>query len=200
MKTRSIRMGAALTSVLLASGVAQAVMTEFKIDPTHSFVIFKVKNRGISYVYGRFNKVSGTIGVDDPDRTTQMEVSAEVGARSLDTNDRNRDKHVEGPDFLDAAKFKTISFKTTAESKPLEDNKFELTGELTLLGVTKELTITFEFLGIKKMEKGATRLGGETTFTIKRSEFGMDKMLEGVADEVTIIVSLQAERQPPAAG
>ena len=200
MKTRSIRMGTALASVLCASAAAQAGMIQFTIDPTNSFVIFKVKNRDISYVYGRFNKISGKIGVNEFSRPTRMEISAEVEARSLDTNDRKRDKHVEGPDFLNSGQFKTISFKTTAESKQLEDNGFELTGELTLLGVTKELTVTFEVTGNKDVEKGVRRLGGQTTFTIKRSDFGMNAVLPDVADEVTVIVNLEAEFKQGAAG
>lgn len=200
MKTRSTRMAAALASVLMTSGVAQAGMLEFEIDPANSFVIFKVKNRDISYVYGRFNKITGKIGVNDTKKVSRMDVSADVDARSVDTNERKRDRHLEGPDFFNAGKFKTISFKSTKDSKQLDDGTFEVIGELTLLGVTKELTVTIEILGIKDVEKGTKRLGGHAQFTIKRSDFGMSKMLDGIADEVTVVVALEAERKAVAAG
>jgi polyisoprenoid-binding protein YceI len=193
-----------LVGVLVASFAVGAVVSalpslEYKIDPAHSMVIFKVLNGDVSFVYGRFNDISGTVSIDNRDEPKELAIKAEVEAKSVDTNDKKRDKHLKKEDFLDVKQFKKITFETK-KNKRLEDGKFELTGDLTLLGETHPLTVVFEVTGVKKLGIGKYTIGGEATFTIKRSEFGMDKMPEEIADEVTVTVSIQATRDVPPAG
>jgi len=189
---------ACVLTVLVCGTSADAEM-QYEIDNTHSSVIFKVKNRDLSYVLGFFQKISGTITLDRPLKPEKLKVDAEVDVKSLDTNDKKRDRHVTSPDFLDRAKFPTVSFKTKSV-KMLESDQFELTGDLTLLGVSKELTVVFQMTGLKEIEPNVHRVGGETTFTIKRSDFGMNNMIPEIADEVTIMVNLEAERKIVPAG
>ncbi len=180
--------------IALASGTdADAAAMEYQIDGVHSSVVFKVKNRDISHVVGFFKKISGTISVDRPINPEQVMINAELAVKSIDTNDKKRDRHLTSPDFLDRAKYAKISFKTK-QSKMLESNRFELTGELDLLGVKKEITVLFELTGLKKTEQFTHRIGGQANFTIKRSDFGMNHMIPEIADEVTIMVNVEGER------
>ena len=198
MKNVTTFVSACVLTVLVCGTSADADIV-YEIDNTHSSVIFKIKNRDISYVLGFFQKISGTISLDRPLKPERLKVDAEVDVKSVDTNDKKRDRHVTSPDFLDRAKFPTVSFKTTSV-KMLESNQFELTGELTLLGVSKEITVPFQMTGIKEVQPNVHRVGGETSFTIKRSNFGMNNMIPEIADEVTIMVNLEAERKIIPAG
>jgi polyisoprenoid-binding protein YceI len=197
--TRSRAFYVTVVSVLAGAWATQAaVATEFTIDPAHSSIIFKVKNRDISYVYGRFNDISGTIVTDKPQDPTSVEVKIEVQAKSIDTNNKERDVHLKDADFLNAKKNATITFegKTT---KQLDRGKFEIKGELGLRGVKKEVTVILEQTGSKRVG-AAFRFGGQSTFTIKRSDFGMDQMLDQIADEVTIMVNMEGEFKLPPTG
>lgn len=173
----------------LATGSAMGA-GHYVIDPEQSTVIIKVKNRDVSFVYGRFNDISGTINVDRLSDPGKLDITVEIKSKSFDTNNKKRDRHVAGPEFLNAKKHPTINFKGRSVKK-LEDGKFELQGKLTLLGVSKDLTVIFQQTGLVKISRTEYRLGGEVTFTIKRSEFGMDQMIPDVADEVTVIVNLE---------
>ena len=126
-------------------------------------------------------------------------VSVEVESKSLDTNDKKRDKHLKSKDFFATKKNKTIKFETK-KCKKLEDGTFELMGELTLLGETLPVTVAMELVGITKGQGGGLTFGGEATFTIKRSDWGMDSMLKGIADEVTVSVSIYAIQRINPAG
>lgn len=186
----------------LASSSATALSAprlEFKIDGTHSSVVFKVLNRDVSFVFGRFNDIEGSFYVDTFKDPKELEVRATVKAKGIDTNDKGRDKDLRKSNFFDVKKHKEISFTTTS-SKQLEDGKFELTGDLTLLGQTHPITVLFEFTGSARMSGGKLLVGGITTFTLQRSQWGMTHALKGIADEVTITVSLQARRDLPRAG
>lgn len=188
-----------LLSFVIAGSV-QAKGLEYVIDSTNSSVIFKIKNRGISYVMGRFNKISGIIFANRLRNPHTFEVTAEVATKSLDTGDNKRDNHVRGKQFLNFKKNPTISFTTIKATKVDDENKFELTGKLSFFGMTKEITVQCEFIGMKEIDSFIRRVGIFATFTIKRSEFGMEYMIPEIDDEVTIIVSLEAELKVRPAG
>ena len=199
MKSRQVLLGSLLVALAVGGGTVRGALLEFQIDPVHSSVVFKVKHNGIGFIYGRFNDIAGTLSVDNKKAPTKLEVKATVKTKSVDTNSKKRDKHLKKAEFLHLKKYKEITFEAK-ECVKLDDNKFELTGSLTLLGETLPLTVLLTITGTKKVEPGRDRIGGESTFTIKRSDFGMGKMLKGIADEVTIIVSIEAERYMPPAG
>lgn len=198
MKSGRAVLAAALGAFVLTGGVESQAAPTYEIDPDHSSVIFKVKNRDIVFVYGRFNTISGTIVTDILRKPSKLEITAEVEAKSIDTNVTKRDRHLKGGEFFNVSKYSSITFKTK-DSKKLEDDRFELVGELTMLGVTKEITVIFEPTGTGKAEM-AFQLGGHITFTIKRSDFGMDAMIPDIADEVTVFVSLEGKYDIPPSG
>lgn len=189
-----------ISTLFLGETVEAQRLSDFKIDKSHSSIVFKIKNRNMTFLYGRFNDVSGTIAVDDRRNPKKIEINATVNPRSLDTNAKKRDRTLKGKDFFNTFKYKEIKF-VTKETKQLEEKgKFELVGELTLLGKTLPLTVIFEHTGSKKMPNNSYRVGGQTSFTLKRSDFGMTEMIPEVADEVEIFISLEAEIQRTPSG
>lgn len=192
MMTRTIVL-ATLGAVLALGAVANGEV-KYTIDKVNSSIIFKVKNRDIGYIYGRFNDVSGEIVINSRSRPTRLTIRAEVKSKTIDTNSRKRDKHLKMSEFFNASKNPVISFVTKSTKRIKRDGmRYELTGDLTMLGVTKEMTIVFELTGKKHLSSEIYRLGGQTTFTINRSDFGMDAMIPEIADEVTVIVTLEGE-------
>ncbi len=189
-----------LAALLTAGGTAWAgALRPYAIDAEHSAVLFKVMNRDIAFIYGRFKSVTGTISADGRTKQTQIALKVEVNAHSVDTNSKKRDRELKSKKFFTTSKFKKITFESKT-CKKLEGNDFELTGDLTCMGKTVPLTVVFEVTGSKGLGKGLYRIGGQATFTIKRSDFGLDAWLPEVADEVTVIVSLEGERYSAPAG
>jgi polyisoprenoid-binding protein YceI len=183
------------STIVLTFALTTAVpAATFKVDPVHSFVVFKISHLDLGYVWGEFNGPAGTIAIDDSD-ASKSSVQIEVKADSIFTNAAGRDKHLKGPDFFDVKQFPTITFKSTSFKKS-GDNAYEVTGDLTLHGVTKPLTVTLTKLG--EADKGAPlgyRGGFEANFTIKRSDFGMNTMLNAAGDEVKLMVDLEGVKQ-----
>ena len=186
-------------TLVAASGSALADGFTFKVDPVFSSVTFKVKHRDLSFVLGRFNKLSGRIVSDSPTKPNTLDVKVDVTVKSLDTNHKKRDSHLKGKDFFNARKNREIGFESTS-GKKIDKETFEVTGKLTLNGVTKTVTMTMHLVGMKQIAPLIYRIGVETTFTVLRSEFGLDQMLDEIADEVTVIVNLQAEYERPPIG
>jgi polyisoprenoid-binding protein YceI len=165
----------------------------YKVDPVHSSVIFRIQHAGVSYFYGRFNEKEGTITVDEADPTKDsFDVSIKVD--SFDSANPARDKHVKSADFFSAQEFPTIQFKSKSV-KPAGDKKFDVTGDLTLHGTTKEITVTLEQTGNADVPRMGHRIGFEGSFTIKRSDYGMNKMLDLLGDEIKLMISLEAQKQ-----
>lgn len=172
------------------AGAVTAAASSWKIDPVHSSVLFKVKHLGVASFYGRFNDVSGTIVLDEasPEKGS-IEVVVQVD--SVDTHEPKRDQHLKSPDFFSAAEFPTITFKSKSVRQSGSD--WSVTGDLTIHGVTQSVTTEFARTGTGPGMQKEMRTGGEATFTIQRSDFGMTFMLpDGVGDEVTLIISLEA--------
>lgn len=171
---------------------ASAAADAYTLDPDHCFVVFRIKHLGVSYTYGRFNGISGTVALDDqnPEKSS---LAVEIKADSVDTHNEKRDKHLKSPDFFNVSEFPIIAFKSTSVKK--SGDEYEVTGDLTLHGVTKSVTIPFERTGSGQGMKGEERAGGEAELTVKRSDYGMTYMLDKVGDEVLLKVSLEGIRQ-----
>lgn len=162
----------------------------YKIDAVHSTALFRVKHMNVSYSWGRFNTIGGTVAWNPADpAAARFEV--EIKTDSIDTANRGRDTHLKGADFFDTKQYPAMSFKSKSARKA-GDHKIDVTGDMTLHGVTREITIPIEATGMGAGRDGASLAGFEATFTIKRSEFGMDKMVGPVGDEVRIIVAIEA--------
>jgi len=174
---------------------------EFAIDNSHTSVIFGVSHMGYSITYGRFNNVSGAFTLDakGPEAST-FQVAIDVA--SIDTNDAKRDEHLKGPDFFNAGEFPVISFKSTkvAPKKTETGIALEVTGDLTMHGVTKPVTLELQKLGEGPGPTGQDfRTGFSGTAKIKRSDFGMTNMVGPVGDEVAITISIEGIRKNAAA-
>lgn len=191
MTLKQARLVGITLCLTVVGGAATAnAASRYDIDPAHSAVLFKVKNRNVSYVWGRFCKITGAIDVNILRSPSSFKFAIEVQSGSIDTNNKERDRELKGADFLNASAYRKITFHGQS-TKRLEDKRFEVQGQLTLLGVTKDLTVVFELTGVEQITSTEFRLGGEATFTIKRSDFGMEHMIPDIADEITVIVSLE---------
>jgi polyisoprenoid-binding protein YceI len=160
----------------------------YEIDNTHSFIIFAVKHFDIGYAYGRFNQCSGEFTLDDTTPANNS-FSLKIDAKSVDTNSADRDKHLRGPDFFDVEQFPEITFTSTAVEKT--EDGLKVTGNMTLHGQTKEMTMPLTLVGRGKNPFGKTCAGFLTKFRLKRSEFGMDAMLPGVGDDIAITFAFE---------
>ncbi len=181
--------GLAMTAACAAPSFAQA--TTWQIDPAHANAQFTVRHLGISNVSGQFTKVSGTVTLDDKD-ITKSSVTATVEADSVDTRNEMRDKDLKSDGFFDVAKFPTWTFTSTkiTQNGP---GKLTMVGNLTLHGVTKE--VTFDVDGpsdaITDPWKNQRR-GASATTTIHRMDFGISKYPAAmIGDDVRITLDIE---------
>jgi polyisoprenoid-binding protein YceI len=174
-------------------GALTAAPGTYKIDPVHSSVGFKIRHLGISWVNGSFKDYEGLVTLDS-EKPEASSVQITVKAASVDTGNEKRDGHLRNADFFDVEKFPTLTFKSTKVEKTAEGT-YRVTGDFTLLGVTKAVTV--EFTGTEEVKgmQGETRRGGETTFTIKRSDYGMKNSLGPVGDDVQIALAFSGVKQ-----
>jgi polyisoprenoid-binding protein YceI len=177
-----------VTALLLSANAADT----FKLDPVHSFVLFSVQHLGVANTYGRFNDVAGTV-IFDRDNPSKSSVDLTVRVESLDTHNAIRERSLMSPDFFDVKQFPTMTFKSTKVEG--SGDALKVSGDLTIRGVTRPVTVDFKKGGEGKGVFGEMRGGGETRFTIKRSDFGMNFELGEVGDEVTIILSLEGVKK-----
>ena len=196
-------MNRTLAMLALASGlVASPVVADtFVIDPVHSDASFQVRHF-VSNVRGRFTDFQGTI-VGDTAKPEAATVEFTVKAASIDTAQPNRDKHLRSADFFDAETFPEITFKST-KIKAIGKDKYEVTGPLTMHGVTKPVTLTVTNLGTAGSGKDA-KFGFEATTTLNRKDFGIvwNKALDNggymLGDDVTVDINIEAGRKKEAA-
>lgn len=174
--------------VLLLSVAMVQAADKYAIDNVHTAVIFKINHLGVSNSYGRFDDVAGSFTWDDKDPKA-ISVDLVIKADKVNTNAEKRDQHLVGPDFFNAKQFPVIAFKSKSVTK--DGKGFKVTGALTMHGVTKDISFNFVKVGEGKDPYGNFRLGGETTFTVKRSDFGMNYMVPNLGDDVVITVSLE---------
>ena len=176
--------------------IPQTSTTTWNIDPAHSVAEFKVKHMMISNVKGQFAKVTGALTLDES-VLANSKVQAVIEAGSIETRDAQRDAHLKSPDFLDAEKFPTLSFKSTRVSL-VQDGELAIEGDLTIRGVTRKVVFAVE--GPTPPAKdpwGNTRVAVAATTKINRKDFGLtwNTALETggilVGDEVTITLDVQ---------
>lgn len=173
---------------------ATAVRT-FAVDKSHSEATFQVRHL-ITKVRGHFSDFEGEILYDEAN-PAQSSVSLTIQAASIDTAEPNRDAHLRSADFFSVEEFPTITFKSTKVASR-GGNELDVTGELTIHGVTKTITVPATFLGVATDPWGNTRIAFEGEYTINRKDFGLNwnAALETggflVGDDVKIGVSIQA--------
>ena len=180
---------AALTAVIMfGAGALSASAEEWNFDSTHFSVSFSVSHLGVSNQHGRFNEMTGEITTGE-----SASFAFTVPAESVDTNNAKRDDHLRGPDFFNTKQFPDITFASTSAVE--NENGYELTGDLTLHGVTNPITVQLNKIGEIDDPWGNHRAGFETTFKINRSDYGMSNMLEAIGDEVTLTIGFEALRK-----
>jgi polyisoprenoid-binding protein YceI len=168
----------------------------WNIDADHSNIGFKVRHLMVSNVKGVFGKVRGVVNVDDQD-ITRSTVNATIDTASIDTGVAKRDAHLKSPDFLDVAKFSTMTFVSTRTVRDGAD-KLKVAGNLTLHGVTRPVVLDVEGPSQEtKDPMGNIRRGASASTKISRKDFGLtwNKVLEAggvaVGDEVTISIEVE---------
>jgi polyisoprenoid-binding protein YceI len=175
----------ALTSLLLPSAGGRA--EDFKFDNVHSSVTFKIEHAGVGYVHGRFNENAGEFTFDKSN-LAKAKFVVKINVATIDTNVKARDDHLRTADFFDVKKFPEAVFTSTSV-KSVNDG-WQVTGDFSLHGVTKP--VSFILKGGKTTEnKGQTRIGFWTEFSLRRTEFGMSNMVGLVGDEVFVAISFE---------
>jgi polyisoprenoid-binding protein YceI len=174
---------------------------EWNIDTNHTTAGFTVKHLMVSTVPGSLGRVTGKVTYD-PKNPSSLAVDASIDAATIDTNNERRDTHLKSPDFFEVAKYPTITFKSK-KATPGAAGTAKLVGDLTMHGVTKEVTLDVSDLGQPVNTGRNFVVGAAATTTIKRSDWGLtwNRALEAggvtVSDEVKITLGIEATRPNP---
>ncbi len=188
---------ALLTLALLLASATTGRAAEFTLDPVHSQVMFSVSHLGYSHSHGRFADVTGTFNFDEKSPAA-AKASVSVKTASLRMDDNAWEEHLKGSDFFNVTQFPEMTFKTTAV-EVTGDKTAKVTGDLTLLDVTKPivLDVTYNKGAVHPMNKKYTA-GFSARGNLKRSDFGMAYGLPGIGDDVTLIIEAEGTRNEPA--
>lgn len=185
-----------LLAALLAAGLAQAAPTRYDLDPRHTQVRFGWSHLGFSHQVGRFDQFDARFQFDpaDPTRST---LSVTIPIAGIDTGVAALDEHLRSPDFFDAEKFPTATFKST-KVEAVGAKALKVTGDLTLHGVTKPLVldVTINQIGPYPMG-GRPSAGFDATATLKRSDFGISKYAPNVSDDIALSITTEAHLPKP---
>ncbi|KAA0069428.1 YceI family protein [Rhodanobacter sp. T12-5] len=180
----------ALAGLLGAAVSVQAAPVTYKLDPSHTMVLFSWNHFGYSNPTADFGLGEGTL-VFDEQHPAASSVQVTLPLAMLDTHVPALDKHLKEPDFFNAEKYPVVTFKSTAV-QPLGGNKFKVTGNLTVHGVTKVVVLdaTLNKIGPHPMSK-AQSIGFDATASIKRSDFGVGAYVPNVSDAVNIRITTE---------
>ncbi len=179
--------------IVLAIAAQGRAADTYKIDPVHSSVLFRAKHVNTGYVWGRFKDVSGTFVLDEAD-VSKSSFTVEIPVASIESNNEKRNAHLKSPDFFNAAQYPNISFKSTSVKKG-EGNSLEVSGDLTLHGVTKPLLLTVNLVGTGEFPPGTHRAGLDVNFSVKLSDFQIKGLPGAVDDDIHLIVDTEGIKQ-----
>lgn len=183
----------ALTALALAGFAGSAHAAEYDLDAAHGRVGFSVRHMMVSNVRGEFQKFKGSVAIDDKD-ISKSKVDVTIDVNSINTNQEKRDGHLKSPDFFDATKFPAITFVSTKIEKGTGD-ALKVTGNLTMHGVTKLVTLDATYTAARKDIMGMMRGGFTATATVNRKDFGLiwNKSMDGGGVVVGEDVKLELE-------
>ncbi|MDH4194598.1 MAG: YceI family protein [Nitrospirota bacterium] len=193
--------GMAVSIGIGLGSTAIAEMTKWKVDYDHSTVGFQVVHMVVSKTNGKFTEYSGVVEMD-PDAKEFKTIEAVIQTASVTTDHQKRDDHLRSPDFFDVQKFPTMTYKMKSYKK--SGDQYTALGDLTLLGVTKEITLVGMFNGVAQDPWGNTRAGFTAEGTINRKDYGMkfSKLLDSggmlVGDEVKIKLEIEVIKEKKA--
>jgi polyisoprenoid-binding protein YceI len=191
----------ALLALGLAASPALAAET-YTVDKAHSDAVFTIRHL-MSRVTGRFSDLAGTINIDRA-KPEASSVEFKIQTASIDTHEPDRDKHLRSADFFDAEKNPEITFQSSAIKATGKDT-YDVTGTLTIRGVSKQVTLPVTLLGEMKDPRGQEKIGFETSTTLNRKDYGVswNRALDAggyiLGDDVKVTITLEAGKQPPPA-
>ena len=182
----------AATMAVLWFIVFPITAAEYRVDPSHSFVQFRIQHLGFSWLYGRFNTIVGDFR-HDPLNPAANEVRVEIDTASIDTNHAERDKHLREEDFLHVKKHATATFRSTRFTGNAEAGTLE--GELTLNGVRKPIAIGLKKLGEGKDPWGGYRAGFIGTTSLRLKDFGINYNLGPASETMELELGIEGIRK-----
>ena len=201
MIARMVRAALAIFSLLTAWPIlAQAEPARWNVDPEHSTIEFRVVHMLVSKTTGHFTEYQGFIDMDAEAETVKA-IEAAIKTASVNTNHAKRDAHLRNADFFDVEKYPTMTYRMKQYQKTADG--YQAVGELTLHGVTKDITLTGNFNGVAKDPRGNLRAGFNAEGKLNRKDFGMvwSKTLDGgglvVGDEVLIKLDIECIKTKP---
>jgi polyisoprenoid-binding protein YceI len=184
---------------LLGASPLQAETARYNVDTDHTVVGFKVAHMVVSKTTGRFTDFTGFVEMD-PDTKTFKAIEADIRTASVNTNHEKRDIHLKSPDFFNVEKFPTMTYRMTSVTR--DGDRYVAKGNLTLLGVTKEVVLTGTFNGVQTKDLyGMTRVGFSATGKLNRKDFGMvwNKVLDNgglaIGDEVEVMLEVECIKE-----
>ena len=185
-------LGLTLSTLLFTTG--SAVAADYKIDKEgqHAFVNFRIQHLGYSWLYGTFKDFDGTFSFDENNPAADK-VNVTINTNSLDTNHAERDKHLRSGDFLNVTKFPQATFASTEVKK--DGDGLDITGNLTLNGVTKPVPLDAKLIGQGDAPWGNKRAGFEANGKIKLKDFGITTDLGPASQDVELIISVEGVQQ-----
>jgi polyisoprenoid-binding protein YceI len=186
-------------TLLFSAASARAEKETFVLDKNHTQIGFKVRHF-VSKVGGRFGKFDGAITLDRA-KPEESSVELKIEAASIDTGNPNREKHLNSPDFFDTAKYPEITFKSTKVAAKGKDT-FDVTGDLTMRGVTKPITLTVVANGFASDGTGGVKAGFDVTGKLNRKDFGVNwnavvDQNAMLSDDVDLEISVEANKPAP---
>jgi polyisoprenoid-binding protein YceI len=186
---------AALTAVVVFAIPSLVLADSWRIDPAHTSAAFSVRHMGISTVRGAFTKVSGKVDYDPAD-VSKSSIEVTIEAASVDTRVEQRDNDLRSPNFLDVAKYPTITFisKRVEQAGP---GKLKIVGDLTIHGVTKQVVLDVEGPSEPmKDPRGGLHMGASATTTINRQDFGVSGAPLMVGNDLSITIDVEMVKMP----
>ncbi|QKK01773.1 MAG: YceI family protein [Pseudomonadota bacterium] len=189
-----IRIFSSIIVALVLIGSAQAG-ERYLIDTrgSHAFIQFKISHLGFSWLHGRFNDFEGEFTFD-PNDPARSSVNVTIQTASIDSNHDRRDEHLRNDDFLAVKSYPEAQFRSTS-FEPLGEDRYRMTGDFTLLGQTRSVTVDVQQVGAGQDPWGGFRRGFEGHTTLTLSDFGIDYDLGPDARQVEIILSVEGIRQ-----
>ncbi|ELH6617975.1 YceI family protein [Escherichia coli] len=185
-------LGLTFASLMFSAG--SAVAADYKIDKEgqHAFVNFRIQHLGYSWLYGTFKDFDGTFTFDEKNPAADK-VNVKINTTSVDTNHAERDKHLRSTDFLNTEKYPQATFTSTSVKK--DGDELDITGDLTLNGVTKPVTLEAKLIGQGDDPWGGKRAGFEAEGKIKLKDFNIKTDLGPASQEVDLIISVEGVQQ-----
>ena len=188
---------AVFTAFLILTISAAAQVQTWQIDPNHTAAQFSVRHMGISTVRGAFTKVSGSAQYD-PSNVSKTAIDATIDASSVDTRVSMRDEDLRSPNYFDVAKYPTITFKSKSVQAAGE-GKLKIVGDLTIHGVTKEVTLDVDGPSAPVTDpKGNSHVGASASTNVNRKDFGVGGSSNMVGEDITITIDVELVRKAQA--